>query len=94
MITDLHHVQIAMPAGAEDRMRAFYGGVLGLPERAKPPALAVRDGVWFAVGERELHCGVEPEFRAGPQGAPLPPGGRHRRRGRGCRCRRGRGALA
>lgn len=63
MITDLHHVQIAMPAGAEDRMRAFYGGVLGLAERAKPPALAARGGVWFAVGERELHCGVEPEFR-------------------------------
>ncbi|NHN55664.1 glyoxalase [Calidifontibacter sp. DB0510] len=59
----LHHVQIACPAGSEEALRAFYGGVLGLPEIPKPPALAVRGGCWFAVGEQELHCGVEQDFR-------------------------------
>jgi trans-aconitate 2-methyltransferase len=58
----LGHVQVAMPAGAEEAMRAFYAGVLGLSELPKPPALAARGGVWFAVGARELHCGVDEGF--------------------------------
>ena len=61
-VLGLHHVQIACPAGAEDDLRAFYGGLLGLPEIPKPPALAVRGGVWFRVGPQELHCGVEAGF--------------------------------
>jgi catechol 2,3-dioxygenase-like lactoylglutathione lyase family enzyme len=44
----LHHVQLAMPAGAEDAARTFYGGALGMAELAKPPALAARGGVWFS----------------------------------------------
>ena len=40
-------------------MRAFYGGVLGMREVEKPPALAARGGVWF----EQLHVGVEEEFR-------------------------------
>ncbi len=32
----LHHVQVAIPIGEEDRARAFYGGVLGLVEIPKP----------------------------------------------------------
>ena len=61
-VLGLHHVQIACPAGAEDRLRAFYGTVLGLPEIPKPPVLAARGGVWFQVGPQELHCGVEDGF--------------------------------
>ena len=38
MLTGLHHVQVACPAGSEDALRAFYGGVLGMTELAKPPA--------------------------------------------------------
>ncbi len=59
----LHHVQVACPAGSEDLLRRFYGGVLGLPEVAKPPALAVRGGCWFQVGPQQLHLGVEEGFR-------------------------------
>lgn len=61
-VVGLHHVQLACPAGAEDVLRAFYGGLLGLPEIAKPPMLAARGGVWFRVGPQELHCGVEEGF--------------------------------
>jgi catechol 2,3-dioxygenase-like lactoylglutathione lyase family enzyme len=43
----LDHVQLAMPAGAEDRARQFYRDVLGLEEIPKPAALAARGGVWF-----------------------------------------------
>ncbi|GGB47990.1 glyoxalase [Flexivirga endophytica] len=56
-------MQIACPAGSEDRLREFYGGVLGLPEIPKPLVLAARGGCWFAVGTtHELHCGVEESF--------------------------------
>ncbi|MCM3554406.1 glyoxalase [Janibacter melonis] len=58
----IHHVQIACPQGSEDDLRAFYGSVLGLPEVPKPPVLAARGGVWFAVGDQQLHCGVEESF--------------------------------
>jgi catechol 2,3-dioxygenase-like lactoylglutathione lyase family enzyme len=66
----IHHVQLACPPGSEDALRAFYGGVLGLAEKPKPPVLAARGGCWFvAVDERtgtvdiELHLGVEADFR-------------------------------
>lgn len=62
-VTGLHHVQIACPRGAEDDLRAFYSGVLGLAELPKPPVLAARGGCWFAAGAQELHCGVEEDFR-------------------------------
>ncbi len=62
-ITGLDHVQLAMPAGQEDTARAFYGGVLGLTEQAKPENLASRGGVWFRSGTLKLHLGVERDFR-------------------------------
>ncbi|MCX5513263.1 glyoxalase [Kaistia algarum] len=62
-IIGLDHVQIAMPCGREAEARAFYGAVLGLAEIAKPEELARRGGVWFEVGDRQLHLGVEADFR-------------------------------
>jgi len=56
----LDHVQLGMPAGEEGRARAFYGELLGLRELPKPPVLARRGGVWFALGGAgELHLGVD-----------------------------------
>jgi hypothetical protein len=57
-ITGFHHVQLAIPAGREAEARAFYSGVLGLPEVPKPPALAGRGGVWFENGLIRLHLGA------------------------------------
>ena len=59
----LHHVQLAVPAGAEAACRAFYVGVLGLTEVPKPPVLAARGGLWVRAGTLELHLGVEDDFR-------------------------------
>lgn len=59
----IHHVQLACPAGTEGASRAFYGGVLGLDEIAKPPVLASRGGCWFRGHGIELHLGVETDFR-------------------------------
>jgi catechol 2,3-dioxygenase-like lactoylglutathione lyase family enzyme len=59
----LDHVQIAGPPGCEEAARRFYGELLGLAEVRKPDALRARGGVWFALGEQQLHIGVEEEFR-------------------------------
>lgn len=59
----IHHVQLACPPGSEESLRDFYVGVLGLTEKAKPPALAERGGCWFVGNGIELHLGVEAEFR-------------------------------
>ena len=58
----LDHVQVAAPPGCEEAARAFYGGLLGLPEVAKPGPMRASGGVWFALGSHELHVGVEDPF--------------------------------
>jgi catechol 2,3-dioxygenase-like lactoylglutathione lyase family enzyme len=70
MIIGLHHVQLAAPAGSEPELRAFYAGVLGLREVAKPPALAKRGGVWFRGQGVEVHLGVEEDFRPAAKAHP------------------------
>ena len=59
----LDHVQIAIPAGGEDQARRFFGDLLGLTELSKPLELAGRGGCWFQLGDRQLHLGVEADFR-------------------------------
>ncbi len=70
MIVGLDHVQLAMPAGEEDRARAFYVGALGLAERVKPAHLAARGGCWFHAPGIELHLGVEEPFRPATKAHP------------------------
>jgi catechol 2,3-dioxygenase-like lactoylglutathione lyase family enzyme len=62
-ITALDHVQLAMPAGQEERARAFYEGLLGLAWVPKPENLARRGGCWFGDDGVKLHLGVEADFR-------------------------------
>jgi catechol 2,3-dioxygenase-like lactoylglutathione lyase family enzyme len=62
-IQRIEHAQLAMPRGKEDDARAFYSGVLGLPEVTKPADLAKRGGCWFEDGAVKLHLGVEADFR-------------------------------
>ena len=62
-VLSLDHVQLAMPAGREAEARAFYQGLLGIAELAKPPNLAKRGGCWFERGALKVHLGVEKDFR-------------------------------
>lgn len=62
-ISGLDHVQLAMPIGREPEARAFYGGLLDLPEVPKPPELAKRGGAWFESSWVKIHLGVDPDFR-------------------------------
>jgi GNAT superfamily N-acetyltransferase len=70
MITRIDHVQVAAPAGGEGAARAFYGDLLGLPELPKPERLRARGGVWFAVGDQQLHIGIEGSFAAARKAHP------------------------
>lgn len=62
MITGIDHVHLAMPRGEEERARAFYGELLGLPEVPKPAQLAVRGGCWFGSATVMVHLGVQDNF--------------------------------
>ena len=64
------HVQLAAPPEGEAEARAFYGGLLGLEEIMKPPALAARGGCWFQCGAQQIHIGIETEFRAAKKAHP------------------------
>jgi catechol 2,3-dioxygenase-like lactoylglutathione lyase family enzyme len=59
MIVGVHHVQISVPVGAEQEARAFYCGVLGIPEIKKPESLQARGGFWLSGNTVEVHVGVE-----------------------------------
>ena len=66
LVRSVLHVQVAIPEGGEDEARAFYGGLLGLAEVAKPPELAKRGGCWFELPEGscgQVHLGVDQDFR-------------------------------
>ena len=69
-VTGIEHVQLAMPVGEEAAARAFYGELLGLPERAKPAELAQRGGCWFEAPGVKVHLGVEADFRAAKKAHP------------------------
>jgi catechol 2,3-dioxygenase-like lactoylglutathione lyase family enzyme len=57
----LSHVNLTLPPGGEERARAFYGVLLGLPEIPKPEAIRARGGVWFDAGGLDLHLSVAPD---------------------------------
>lgn len=61
-IVGLHHAQLTVPRGAEAAARAFYCGVMGLPEIPKPLSLQGRGGFWLQVGDRQVHVGTEDGF--------------------------------
>jgi len=62
-IKEIDHVQLTMPSGKEPEARAFYEGVLDIPEVPKPANLAKRGGCWFAREALKIHLGVENDFR-------------------------------
>lgn len=59
MIVGIDHVQITVPPHAIVDAKAFYCGLLGLPEIEKPASLQARGGFWLQVGGRQLHVGIE-----------------------------------
>jgi catechol 2,3-dioxygenase-like lactoylglutathione lyase family enzyme len=62
-LTGIAHIQLAAPPGCEPEARNFFGRLLGLEEIPKPEPLRARGGCWFKVGEKQLHIGIEDDFR-------------------------------
>lgn len=60
MVTQLHHVNVTVPAELETAAKQFYGAVLGLNQVPKPPA-ARQNGAWYQIGDNQLHLSVEDE---------------------------------
>lgn len=60
-VTEIHHIQLAMPVGEEAAAVDFYEGLLGIPEVAKPAGLAP-EGAWFETGALRVHLGVDHAF--------------------------------
>ena len=60
MVTQLHHVNVTVPAELESAAKEFYGSVLGLRQVPKPAA-ARQNGAWYQIGDNQLHLSVEDE---------------------------------
>jgi catechol 2,3-dioxygenase-like lactoylglutathione lyase family enzyme len=70
LFAGIDHVQLAAPPGCEAEGRRFFGQLLGLQELPKPPALAVRGGLWFQCGAQQIHIGIEKDFRPAKKAHP------------------------
>ena len=61
----IQHVALTVPTERIEEARAFYGGLLGLAERERPATELGRPGIWYQVGDLELHIqcrdGAEPD---------------------------------
>lgn len=62
MILGVHHVQVTIPKGEEEKAKNFYCNVLGLKEVEKPDSLKGRGGFWLEVGDKNVHVGTEDGF--------------------------------
>ncbi|HEX6556901.1 MAG TPA: VOC family protein [Ktedonobacteraceae bacterium] len=67
----LQHAAMSVPPGSQEKVRAFYRGVLGLEEKQPPQTLTHLNLVWFAAGEGEMELHFRPD--------PHPPDGTDRR---------------
>lgn len=66
----VQHVNLTIPRGGEETARSFYTAVLSLTEIPKPEPLRQNGGLWYRVGDVELHLSVE-------DGGPSVPSRRH-----------------
>jgi ubiquinone/menaquinone biosynthesis C-methylase UbiE/extradiol dioxygenase family protein len=70
VVRGLDHVQLTIPVGGEDQVRAFYCDALGLTETPKPATLVARGGLWLRCGAQGVHFGVETPFTPQRKGHP------------------------
>lgn len=66
----IDHVQVASPPNQEDIARLFYTDILGFTEIKKPTSLAKRGGIWYQVGNHQLHIGNQTNFSAATKAHP------------------------
>ena len=50
-----------IPRGGEVEAEGFYGGLLGLDRVDKPADMPNPEGLWYDLGDQQLHLGVQDE---------------------------------
>ena len=64
-ILTIQHVALTVPTERLDEARRFYSTVLGLEEAPRPEAELGRPGIWYRLGDTELHIqcrdGAQPD---------------------------------
>lgn len=61
-ITELNHIQVTVPSGAEQAAKHFYSALLGLqeiPKPVSPHSTRSKTGAWYRCGRVEIHLSVE-----------------------------------
>jgi catechol 2,3-dioxygenase-like lactoylglutathione lyase family enzyme len=59
----VNHVTVAVPAGEHEKVKAFYGGILGLEEVTPPAAVdGAYDILWFQWLDVLLHIDFTPPW--------------------------------
>jgi catechol 2,3-dioxygenase-like lactoylglutathione lyase family enzyme len=59
----INHVTVAVPAGEEEKVRDFYGGVLGLRELPRNKALQGHYTlIWYELLDFQLHLDFSPPW--------------------------------
>ena len=62
-IETLHHAAITVPTDGIEEARNFYSTLLGLQEAPRPAAELGRPGIWYQVGDRELHIQCRDSYK-------------------------------
>ena len=59
----INHITIAVPAGEHERVREFYGGLLGLEEGSPPESVKENyDVIWYGLLGVWLHLDFTPPW--------------------------------
>ena len=59
----INHVTVAVPAGEQEKVRAFYGGLLGLEELPQNKSLQGRYTlIWYELLDIQLHLDFSPPW--------------------------------
>jgi len=58
-IIELSHVNVTVPASAEEASKHFYGVVLGLRQIPKPDGPRKNIGAWYELPGGQLHLSIE-----------------------------------
>lgn len=62
MLKKIHHAQVTIPTGEEEKAREFYCRILGLKEIEKPASLQGCGGFWLGLDGFQIHIGTENDF--------------------------------
>ncbi len=58
----IQHIAIPIPQGSQEKVREFYGGVLGFTEKRVPKSIGHLGLVWFYAGDDELELHFQIRF--------------------------------